>query len=458
MLPSAPTNLSATVRSNLMLPFTMPKADQFFSAPRRVLAHYFYPFPLSIDNQPPLIDYYNTQFLTISGEASAHAAYGGYLRARPLPVPVQASFSAQQNMRIEVAAALARGITGFCFDVLSLDDALAPAGHLSNMLAAAITVDPRFWVVPMLDMSSLGVFFTQAQAVELIKSFTHPSFARVADGRLLVAAFNATLLPLAWWQGVITQLNAQGVNVAFLPVLLGSPTSSVLDPIAIGPGAWGTATAAGEAAPAGYLAPVLPQQFRPKDAKYWECGNFDAFRAGWASAIAGPGPLAQVVTWNDYSEGGQLAPSTDATLAPNIGTGFYDLTGYYASWFAMGVPPAIIKDVLYWCHRRMPVGAAHPQQPDAFVAAAGSPPGVDQIECLAFLTAPGILVVNGQAQAAPTGITSLKVPLAPGQPTFALQRNGSNVFSGASPVKVYDASGWPAGTLDLTYWSGSISS
>ena len=121
----------------------------------------------------------------------------------------------------------------------------------------------------------------------------------------------------------------------------------------------------------------------------------------------------------------------------------------------------ITKDVLYWFHRRMSSSAAHPKQADAFNVVAGTPPEERNIECLAFLTAPGTLVINGQAQAVPAGINSMKAPMTPGFPQFKLQRNGSDVFEFKSPIQIYGPAGIPAGvtqgTLDMTYWGGSYS-
>lgn len=439
----------------MTLPFSMPDPFQF---PRRAFAHYFYPFPLSIDNHAAVSDYYNLQYLTVNGENNVHAAYGGYLRARPLPVtPGTVTGFQFDNMVQEVRMALARGITGFTFDILSFLDAMSPSGHLSILLAAAQSVDPRFSIVPMLDMSAMNTL-TQTQAVQLITSFTHPSFMREPDGRLLVAAFNA-VQPLSFWQGIISVLNAQNVDVAFLPVLLGSPMSSPLASISIGTGGWGTATPAVALSPASYMTPILPQQFRPKAQIFWEASNFDTFRNGWVSAIsgalAGNTQYVQLITWSDFSEGGQVQPYTDTTLGLNIGTGFYDLTAYYTSWFLSGEQPQITKDVLYWCYRRMPSTAKHTNQPDNF-SLVGTQAEVSNFEMLAFLTEPGTLVINGQTMQAPAGITSFKVPATPGNPVFALQRNGSDVHRGTCPITYYGAAGSPAGTLDLLYWSGNI--
>lgn len=439
----------------MTLPFVMPDP---FSFQRRVFAHYFYPFPLSIGNQPAISDYYNLQYLSIMGENGIHKAYGGYLRSRPLPVvPGTTTGFALANMSIEVRVALARGITGFTFDILNTGPAITA---LNTLLSAAQSINPRFSIIPMLDMSSLGTTFTVAQAVAMIVGFKHPSFLRLADGRLVFSAFNATLQPLSFWAAVIPQLNAQNVDVAFIPILLGSPTVSPFPSISLGVGGWGTATPNVALSPASYMTPILPQQFRPKSQVFWEASNFDTFRNSWASAIAGAltgaTEYAQVITWSDFSESGQIQPYTDASLSLGIGTGFYDLNAYYATWFMSGVQPEITKDVLYWCYKRMNSKVAHVSQVDNFSLAAGSQTEVNNIECLAFLTEPGVLVINGKTMNAPAGITSFKIPATPGNPTFALQRNGSDVEQGVGPVTIYGPEGSPAGTLDLTYWSGNI--
>lgn len=451
------------------LPFAPPSPWQG----RRVFAHYFQTFPLSVDNKPAAVDYYNVQFLTPGGESGKHVAYGGFLRQRPLAVPPLATPALvgggdyrAANMQREVQMAIARGITGFCYDVLSIADGLT--GNLPRMLAAASAVDGRFAVVPMLDMVSLGAAATPGVCASVVVACAQsPASYRLADGRLVFSAYNAQLQPLAWWQSLIGLLNAQGINVAFLPVLPSSgQTPGSLLPATWAVGGWGTATpgpsAALTAAPAHaagiqYMLPVGAQQCRPKANAFWEASNTLAFRNAWQAAIATGADLIQCVTWSDFSESSQVSPCTDATLYPSMGTGFYDLTAYYASWFAYSAPPTITQDVLYWCHRRMPVGAAHSGQVNGMAAVlAGGGPGEDNIEVLAFLTAPGVVKINGAQMNCGAGVTSVKTPLVAGVPVFALQRNGSNVFSAPGAVQIYGAQGSPTGLLDLTYWSGSV--
>jgi glycosyl hydrolase family 71 len=445
------------------LPFVMPNPFQG----KPVFAHYFAPFPLSIDNLPALTDYYNMQYLTPGGENNIHLPYGGYLRQRPLAIPpCTAADWLSVNMQSEVQMAIARGISGFCYDILFLNDT-----RLQTLLAAAQLVDVRFKIIPMLDMNGLGTAVTPQQAAAEIASVAaSPALYRVADGRIAMAAYDAPLQPLLFWSNVISILNAQGINVAFIPVLQGAASDAgTFDPISYALGAWGTVTpsssaalvgnpAAAEAVGLKYMMPIGPQQFRPKSQNFWEAGNSAAFRAAWMAAISGDSDLVQVVTWSDFSESGQVQPYTDATLNPAIGTGFYDLTAYYATWFSQGVAPTITQDVLYFFYRRMLSSSAHPNQVDGFVAV--GPPAEDNIEVLAFLTEPGVVKITtaGGAfgEAVPAGVTSFKVPSSAGIPVFALLRNGSNVFAAAGPVEIYGAAGIPSGVLDLTYWSGSV--
>ena len=164
-----------------------------------------------------------------------------------------------------------------------------------------------------------------------------------------------------------------------------------------------------------------------------------------------------MVTWSDFSESSEVEPYTDATLRTDIGTGFYDLNAFYATWFLSGKQPVITHDVLYFFYRREPTNAASPAQPAPNKVMNSSPE--DNIELLAFLSAPGELkiAIGGQnsTQSAPAGITSFKVHTAPGTPVFSLSRNGAEVFSFPGPIQIFGPSGLPSGISDMTYWSGS---
>ena len=78
----------------------------------RVMAHYMPCFPTSLDNLPTAQDYYQTQYLQPSGENYRYAKTGGYLRDRPMGVPVASGNWRVVNATREVATVAARRATG----------------------------------------------------------------------------------------------------------------------------------------------------------------------------------------------------------------------------------------------------------------------------------------------------------------------------------------------------------
>jgi Glycosyl hydrolase family 71 len=468
----ASTLVTSSNNGDACLPLTMPSANTLFSSTKKVFAHYFYPFPLSIDNLAPAVDYYNTQYLTKDGESGKWLTVGGYLRQRPLGTTPSLLPNWQQlNMEAEIRTAIARGITGFTFDSLSVTDATESTSPLQMLLAAAQAVDSRFKIVVMPDISALGS--DSAAVVQIITAAANsPAAYRLSDGSLVVSAFNAGLNSAAWWQSVLNTLSAKDIKVAFVPTFLGwSGYAAAFAPISYGFGDWGTATApaaaAMQSAPATvhstygkiFMMPVDPQQFRPKDFLYWEAGNSGAFRNAWGSAIQGDADWVQVVTWSDFSESSEVQPYTDATLNPSIGTGYYNLNGYYAAWFSTGQQPTVTHDVLYYFYRREPTTAAASAQ--SKMDTTNSTAASDNIELLAFLTAPGELTITiggkTYTQDAKAGVTSFTIPTQPGVPKFALSRNGAQVFAFNGGVQIYGMSGIPSQVQDMTYWSGSAS-
>jgi hypothetical protein len=373
-------------------------------------------------------------------------------------------------MEGEVRAAIARGITGFTFNAMAATDATNSTSDLHLMLAAAHAVDSRFKIVVMPDITTLH---TDAAAVEQIITAVaaSPAAYRLSDGRLVVSPFDAGLNTVAWWQSVINELTSKGIHIALVPTFVGwTAVADAFAPISYGFSDWGAATAYGSGEMEGdptivhstynkiFMMSVDPQQYRPKDFIYWEAGNSAAFRAGWISAIHGDADWVQLVTWNDFSESSVIEPMTDATLQRNIGTGFYNLTGYFARWYLTGQEPAVTHDVLYYFYRRETVTAAASGQIKLSTVYQGV--AENDIEVLAFLTGPGVVKITIGSKtytenATHAGIWSFKVPSQPGIPLFTLSRGGTDVFSFHGGVQIYGPSGLPSTVQDLTYWSGS---
>jgi Glycosyl hydrolase family 71 len=450
----------------------MPSATTAFNATKKVFAHYIPTFPLSIDNQPPANDYYNRQYLSKNGESNKWLAQAGYLRQRPLGVNASTNSKWQQlNLESEVKAAIARGVTGFTFDIMSTSQVTNSNSPLNLMLAAAGAVDSRFKIIAMPDLTALGT--NSAAVIQIVEAIAKsPAAYRLSDGRLVISAFDASLDTAGWWASVLSQLTTKGIKTAFVPTFLNWTLSAELfAPFSYGFADWGGATSAVSDEMEGdsvlvhkefdkiFMMPADPQQFRPKNYLFWEAGNSAAFRAAWSASITGDADWVQLVTWNDFSESSQIEPATDTTLNRTIGTGFYNLTGYYAAWFVTGHQPQITHDVLYWFYRREPASGKQTAQAQADHIYSGTVE--NSIELVAFLTAPGTIKVSFGGHTythnAAAGMVSFKVPTGAGTPNFTLTRSGAEVFSFNGGIEIFGPSGLPSGTQDLTYWSGSAS-
>jgi hypothetical protein len=373
-------------------------------------------------------------------------------------------------MELEVRDAMSRGIDGFTFDYGP--STAGEGGALRTMLTAAKAVSPAFRIILMPDMGQFGGADTaKAVAVhdEVAALASDPTLYHLGDGRLVVAPFNAEILPPQWWAAMLKRWSDEGIKVAFMPLFVGFNEKKIagFESISYGIADWGAREMSSTAAEAGYaaiahrhgkpfMAAVAPQDYRPKSFRYWESGNSTAFRNAWMSAIQGGADWVQLITWSDYSESTQIEPSTN--LAGDEENGFFDLTSYYTHWFKTGQPPPITCDVLYYFFRRERTDAPSPAQgqPTTLGPYAVDPPA-NEIELLGFLASPGMLEIDigGKAfqRPAPAGITSFKIPLAEGQPHFRLLRGGKPLIEATSRTTIVRQ--LADGTLDLTYQSGS---
>lgn len=465
--PSMPSLLSA----DACLPIVMPGRDEIFASPHKVFAHYFNRFPLSIDNEKATADYYARQYLVPSGENNKWLANGGFLRSRPMPVPIQGnSHYVVENLKKEIVLALSRGISGFTFDILSLDD-IEPGGRLDKMLRAAAQVDDRFQIALMPDMASLGADTDKVLAI--IKTlYNKRGLFHLVDGRLVISPFLSESVPASAWKAVLSQGSEQGYDIAFVPTFL-SLKSEYVDHYAYisdGLGTFGTSLPREGAAIADaaslthkankfFMAGISGQDYRPKDYVFWESEGSLAYRDSWMGAIARNADWVQLTTWNDFSESTQIEPYTDAE--GSSGTGYFNLTGYYAAWFLTRKQPVITHDVLYYFYRKEPIDAAAPKAAKPTRAVPLFTPGKDLIELVGFLTAPGTLTVSiggrHYTRNVGAGIQPFVVPLGEGTPHFSLSRGGTTLISFDGKPSIVGVEGLSSGYADLTYWSGSAS-
>lgn len=468
-----PTVASAVVDN--CIPFTAMTHEEVLASPKRVFAHYMRPFPLSIDNKVSSQDYYTVQFLAQNGEGGKHAAYGGYLRARPLPVtsPNPALDWKVQNFAQEIRMAIARGINGWSFNIFNTAD-FAPGGPLDLMLQAAQSVDTRFKILFMPDMYSLAG--DTVKVANIVRAWhSHPAVYHHTDGRVALSTFMAERVTPANWATMLNTLQGEGIPVAFMP-MFGSLPQSIVDqyaPIIVGMGAFGGtgypdqgpnniangARVHASAAPI-FIASVTPQGYRPDGKVYWESKASFGYRNAWDGAHQANADIIHITTWNDYSEATHVAPTISATGVS--GNAFYNLTGYYAHRFHTGTFPAITHDVFYWIYRQTRTGAVSPAQPQraAFLPSPMTLSPSEDMEVLSFLTSPGTVTITMGTKNVgvniPGGMSSVLTPLKASTPVIKLFRAGLLQIRVKSNPQIYHInSGLPSGIQDLTYWSGS---
>lgn len=448
---------------NQVLPFDPPPPATLRASPRKVFAHYFVPFPISTDNEWPDEDYYTTEYLSPDGEDGKFRHGGGYLRERPLPRAPRPEVNwAALDLREEVRRAAAIGLDGFTCDILTTSGPLWAS--VRGLLDAARAVDPGFRIVLMPDMAAEFLAHPERLAGAIRSLAGHPAVHRLSDGRLVVAPFNAQERSAGWWKQWLDTMKKTGVNVALWPVFQSWETHApAFAPFSIGMSSWGSRSPSGggqlledPVTAHGYnrlwMAPVAPQDVRPKDLRYWESHNTVAYRTMWEAAINGGADWVHVITWNDYSESTEIAPSTSIQYL------FYDLTAYYVTWFKTGRQPTIRRDVLYYSHRIQPTDAQwnRARQSGAFQLASAYAPR-DEVELLAFLRAPATLQTELGGQTwrwqASAGVTPVRVLLAPGQPVFRLIRNGRIEIALRSKGQIADT----VPVQDLLYHGGSSS-
>ncbi|MGW7439180.1 glycoside hydrolase family 71 protein [Streptomyces sp. NPDC054849] len=446
------------------LPFDMPQPAALRSGEagrKLVFAHYFTPYPLSLDNASADNDYYTRNYLNPDGESGKHGRYGGLLRDRPLPVAPKSGDWEFANLQQEVRTARAAGIDGFTLDLLSLSGKNWDRCNL--LMAAARSVDPAFKIMLMPDMTSLKTDDPGVLAEAIATLADASSAHRLPDGRLVVSPFKAEAKSVAWWNEVIGILKAEhGIRTAFVPLFLDfGAHSGEFAPISHGFSEWGSRSYVGQESSTRdvqrahgmgkiWMQPVSVQDARPNQGVYDEAGNTATLRSTWTRAIEDGADWVQLTTWNDYSEGSQFAPSL------HNGHAYLDLTSYYLTKFKTGSWPKIVRDTLYLSARTQ-FAHADPTGDQSLVMSLrrGSAPPRDTVEVLSFLTGPGVVRTTvGSAQdshEAPAGIHSELLPLKTGTSAAHVVRGGKAAAQVELPYRVDHA----VEVQDLQYYAAT---
>jgi hypothetical protein len=416
---------------------------------KKVFAHYFPPYPISIDNKPAASDYYTRNYLAPNGEGGIHQSTGGLLRDRPEPRPPLADNWQVTDMATEVTEASDEGIDGFTVDVLSLSG--ANWTNTVNLMTGAVQSGRNFSIVPNLDMTaSAGNAGIPAISAALAQLYQSPAAYRLASGEYVLSSFAAERQSPAWWaQLKATMASSYGDKIALISVFLNASDSNITSyaPVSYAEGNWGTRTpvtvnaapnyaAKAHAAGTKWMAPVAVQDERPHNSLYAEAGNTETLRATWGRALSDGADLVQMVTWNDYSESTSFAPSV------NHGMTFLDISAYYETEFKTGEPPSITGDAMYVTQRVQFAGSipslnTTPMQP---TLSGTSMKPRDTVEVLTFLTKSAAVTVTvggvSTTYTAQAGLDTHLVPLRVGVVSATAQRGASTILKVVSPYLV----------------------
>jgi len=444
---SYPMTVGATAPTPY-LPFNLVETH----SSRKVFAHYMPIFPISIDNKDGDKDYYATQFLTVDGENGKHAAYGGYLRDRPLP-RAHSSLPDWQlaDLRTEIGQAQSVGIDGFAVDVLA---PRATSDVIDRILQAAAEVR-NFTVLITTDMSSpLGAMTAADFAAEVAPYLTAPAAYHLSDGRPVLGAWFAERNAPAWWVSVFDILRDKfKLSVAFVPTFcIVADNPEKFAPFSYGFSMWGgrdpdamTTVNVGHGSPVDvirrarqlgklWMQPVVFQDSRPKDAAFEEAANSLTNRLSWQLADQQNAEWVQLITWNDYAESTGMAPSVVH------GWRILDMNAYDIVRFKLGRPPPIVRDALFVSYRVQPVSARPVYAESSPMKVSETVPPRDTIEVLAFATAPSRISIRAGTQnyscTVPAGRGNCVFPLSLGSISAEMWRDGAVVATARSNADV----------------------
>lgn len=419
------------------LPFDMPSRATLAASSKKVTAHYFPQFPISIDNADPASDYYARNWLTAAGEGGAHVAYGGYLRDRPISrAPISGDWQLA-DATTESKWARDAGIDAFLVDTLSWSTTNGNYTRGRKIFDGAKNLgDSTFKVAYMVDTDIVSGSDAATAAARIADAYKSGAYMTVG-GKLVVAAYrpegNSTP---AFWQNIDTALkNTYGLpGMVFVPCYSSNWNAHpTFDPITYAMGVWtignvpgansaswnNTATSVGKL----FMQPIAFGDTRPRAGIFDEQQGMATLRDQWLTAIANDVDWVQYRTWSDFSEGAQMMPSR------NHGYGYLDVSAYYLTRWKTGAYPTIKQDALYLSHRistwdnhNTQVSQTTWQTPRS----ASTQPGKNIVEVMSFLTAPGKVTVKVGASSysydAPAGVFNKQLPLENGQVSATLSR------------------------------------
>ncbi|MDI9898536.1 glycoside hydrolase family 71 protein [Rhodococcus sp. IEGM 1409] len=445
---------------NTVLPFDVPAPSTLNS--KRVFAHYFPPYPISLDNQDPATDTYSQHYLAVNGEGGVHASYGGFLRDRPLPqAPISDPDWKLRNLETEVRQAASEGIDGFSVDIMARSNNTSWWGSSVPLalMQATVNADSDFKIMLMPDMMAEFQTMTPVEAAaEMAVYADYSSAYRLADGRLVISPFAAEQKTPSWWSQFLSVMQSTyGETVAFVPLFVDAASNiDAFASISYGMSSWGERNPnanslsrtdanaplvlADRAHDLGkiWMQPVSFQDARPQQGIFDETINTLNLRNTWEIALQSQSEWVQLVTWNDYSEG--------TSFQPSAGHGFalLDLNSYWLYRFRTGAYPTVVRDTVYLSYRNQPTWATPVNPSSAPMALRPYSPAADNtVEVLSFLTAPADVTITVGGQVTTCHVPAEAFPcvagLGAGDISVVTSRAGVAVASVNSHVTVSQA-------------------
>jgi len=456
-----------------LLPFEREPLAVLRQSERKVFA-YYYIYTNAYDDKDQGLSHYTRALINPSLNTKGDRKIAGSeLLYRPLPrPPMQQGLDGKEikvrAMEEEVRLAIQQGIDGFLADFHSYPKG-SPAYFTNNSFAlmdAALRVDPGFKIIPAVYSSGDGgtgsdeeknhdpVKYANSPVIKRIAE--HPAALRTPDGRLVMSMWLTERYSVDWWKQVMKEMEKNDLPIALVAQFNSWNKIKDFSEICYGMAHWGPRT------PKDFkwvdttrnltekvVFPIVEQDVRTRGCQAWESENSTLLRGLWDQAISDKADWAFIYTWSDYTEHA-MAPSTFIGFVP------YDLNTYYSQWFKTGMQPKIVQDVLYYFYRRNH-SDVDPGKGRTWSFKAGQPK--NEIELLAFLTAPGTLSIQVDGQVyekqAPAGIVSFKAPLPKDKtfvPEFSLRRNRNMVITGPGHYTVLGKVEYP----HMIYCSGMI--
>lgn len=453
----------------------MSKADP----KHKVFAYYFPPFGAGRSGTDPTMNWAFWSWQNLTSDLDPRRRDAGckmqYIAIPRVPVLSNDKYQAKElEMQEEVRLGLMLGMDGYIMD-FNLNTA-GGWGWFNmigdKLLDAAAKTDGKFAIIPAIySLSSTSGVNGEADSgctpeqyatnERTIKSVKHPGTFKTEDGKTLMSMWLSERHSPEWWSQSLKLLAEQGAPAALFTEFNSMGKIKAFADVAYGMSHWGPRSPREygwyEAArPYTKLLayPIVAQDARTRGASLVEAQNSRTIRKLWMDAIQKNADWAIINTWTDYTEQAQM-PSTA------IGFVLCDLNAYYTQWFKTKQQPEIVRDVLYYCHRRQHTDAPqlHGIRWKFHNEGSNTSPEQNEIELLAFLKKSGTLVVKVDDQVyrqqAEAGITSFIVPLPKDKrfvPYFAVERDGKETLGGKGRFTIYDKVDYP----NLLYHYGVI--